>query len=129
MGRTAREAPAKDMEAYRPLQTLEAFQRDPGLARRRSRAWFLARSAAGFLRKEYGAKRVMVFGSLSRKGFFTPLSDIDLAVWGIDPTMFCRAARAAMDMGVELEIEIDVMDAENCSDAFLKDIKEGGIDL
>ena len=43
--------------------------------------------------KKYGAKRIFIFGSLCRPGRFYPGSDIDLAVEGIPPQRFNRAAQ------------------------------------
>jgi len=129
MAKTARDIRSEELETYRPLKTIEAYQRDLALAGRRNRAWELARSAADLLKKEYGANRVVAFGSLSRKGVFTPWSDIDLAVWGIEPEAYYSAAGAAMDMGLERGIKIDIVDAESCPNTFLKDIEEGGTDL
>jgi predicted nucleotidyltransferase len=129
MGRTARELSVEDLETYRPLLALKSFQQSPLLAERRSRAWAVARSAADLLKKEFGATRVVVFGSLAGKGVFTPWSDIDLAVWGVKPEAYYRAAGAAMDMGLEREIKIDMVDPENCSEAFRAEIEETGIEV
>ncbi len=129
MGRTARDLSVEDLEAFRPLLALKSFQQDPLLTERRSRAWALARSAADLLKREFGATRVVVFGSLARKAVFTPWSDIDLAVWGIKPEFYLRAAGAAIDMGLEQEIKIDIVDAENCSEAFYAEIEEMGIEV
>jgi predicted nucleotidyltransferase len=111
------------------LLALKSFQQSPLLAERRSRAWAVARSAADLLKKEFGATRVVVFGSLAGKGVFTPWSDIDLAVWGVKPEAYYRAAGAAMDMGLEREIKIDMVDPENCSEAFRAEIEETGIEV
>jgi len=54
-------------------------------------AWDVARTAATLLREEFGAGRVVVFGSLTHRAWFTPWSDIDLAAWGIAPDAFYRA--------------------------------------
>ncbi len=129
MERTARDLSVEDLEAFRPLLALKSFQQNPLLTERRSRAWALARSAADLLKREFSATRVVVFGSLARKGIFTPWSDIDLAVWGIKPEFYLRAAGAAIDMGLEREIKIDIVDAENCSEAFYAEIEEMGIEV
>jgi len=59
MGKTARELSTEELRAYRPLQALEAFQKDPAVAERRDRAWKVARAAAGLLKIRYGATRVV----------------------------------------------------------------------
>jgi len=129
MGKTARELLTQEIRTYRLLQTLEAFRRDPSVAARRDRAWKVARTAADLLRMEYGATRVVVFGSLAWKTLFTPWSDIDLAAWGIKPEAYYSAAGAAMDMGLEEGIKIDLVDAENCSKEFYGSIDKSGVDV
>ena len=129
MGRTARELSIEELRTYRPLQALEDYQRDPLVAERRERAWEIARSVAEFLKMRYGAKRVVVFGSLAQKTPFTPWSDIDLAVWGIAPEEYFSAAGAAMDMGLDSGIKVDLIDAETCSPEFQADIEKYGVAL
>jgi len=129
MGRTAREFSTEELHDYQPLQTLEFFRKDPAVAKRRERAWEVARAVADLLRTEYGATRIVVFGSLARKTLFTPWSDIDLAVWGIKPEQYFSAAGAAMDMGLDFGIKVDLVDSENCSEAFQADVAVDGIAL
>ena len=129
MGKTARELSTEELRAYRPLQALEAFQKDPAVAERRDRAWKIARAAAGLLKIRYGATRVVVFGSLAQKTPFTPWSDIDLAAWGIKPEKYFSAAGAAMDMGLDSGIKLDLVDPQNCSKEFQADIELDGIEV
>jgi predicted nucleotidyltransferase len=129
MGKTARELSKEELRTYRPLQALDDFQKDPVVAERRERAWKVARGAADLLKTGYGATRVVVFGSLALKTPFTPWSDIDLAVWGIKPEQYFSAAGAAMDMGLNSGIKVDLVDPENCSKEFQADIEVGGIEI
>jgi hypothetical protein len=46
----------------------------------------LAREAAQCLRDEFGARRVVLFGSAVERSLFTRWSDVDLAVWSVSPT-------------------------------------------
>lgn len=127
MGKTARELNEKELRSYRPWQALSDYQRDPLVAERRERAWKVARAAANLLRIRFGANRVVVFGSLAQKVRFTPWSDIDLAVWGIAPEQFYRAAGAAMDIGLDSGIKVDIVDAEDCSSEMQEMIHRDGI--
>lgn len=129
MGKTARELSTEDLRAYRPLQALEDSEKDPAVAERKERAWEIARSAAEFLKMRFGAKRVVIFGSLAQKTLFTPWSDIDLAVWGISPEDYYSAAGAAMDIGLEYGIRVDVVDPEDCGPQFILEIEKEGIQL
>jgi len=49
------------------------------LEERRAKGLELAKKASFILRQRYGAKRVVVFGSLARTKGFSAWSDIDLA--------------------------------------------------
>ncbi|MFH0725844.1 MAG: nucleotidyltransferase domain-containing protein [Pseudomonadota bacterium] len=56
-------------------------------------AWPLVRVAAKILKQKFGARKVVVFGSLLKKDRFSPWSDIDLAVWGdIGFKVVCRGS-------------------------------------
>jgi len=129
MGKTARELSTVELRAYRPWQAMEDYQKDPSVAERRERAWKIARSAAEFLKMRFGAKRVVIFGSLAQKTLFTPWSDIDLAVWGIKPEQYFSAAGAVMDIGLDSGIKVDLVDPENCSKEFQADIEVDGIEV
>ncbi|MBW1700314.1 MAG: nucleotidyltransferase domain-containing protein [Deltaproteobacteria bacterium] len=129
MGKTARELSTKELRAYRPWQALEGYQKDPVVAERRERAWKIARSVAEFLKMRYGAKRVVVFGSLAQESLFTPWSDVDLAAWGIAPEKYFSAAGAAMEMGLDSGIKVDLVDPESCSPELQANIKKHGIAL
>ena len=65
--------------------------------------------------KKYGAKRVIVFGSLCRSGQFHHDSDIDLAVEGIPPQHFIRAGA---DLMMGLDWSIDLKPLEEVDDLF-----------
>ena len=64
------------------------------LGSRRSRAMQVARIAAGILRSEFFADRVVLFGSVlgdESDRCFHGGSDVDLAVWGVDGRSFFKA--------------------------------------
>jgi tRNA nucleotidyltransferase (CCA-adding enzyme) len=90
MAKTALELSQKEWREYRPSRVLEAREERESkiMAQRKKEAWDLAKNAAHLLRKEFGAERVVVFGSLAHGQWLTPWSDIDLAAWGIAPTRF-----------------------------------------
>jgi predicted nucleotidyltransferase len=75
-------------------------------AERRAQAWRIAHAAALRLKSDFGAKRVVVFGSLAHAAWFNSRSDIDLAVEGIAPEAFWRAWCALDDLAAGLEIDL-----------------------
>jgi predicted nucleotidyltransferase len=129
MAKTASELSREELRSYRPCLSIERHRTDPGVSRRRDDAWKVARLAAEMLKKRFGAIRVVVFGSLAQKTVFTEWSDIDLAVWGIAPEEYYSAAGAAMDMGLEKGIRVDVVDPRDCEPQFLAAIEQEGIGL
>ena len=81
----------------------------------------LADSARADLKKaieilrNYGAKRILLYGSLCRSGQFHRRSDIDLVVEGIPPQHFLRAAG---DLMMEIDWPIDLKPLEGLDGLF-----------
>ncbi len=119
--------PRKELLRYRPWQAIERYGRDRGLIVRRDRAFQVAREAAKILKKRFGATRVVVFGSLAHRVWFTPRSDIDLYVDGIPVEAFFQAEAdvEAMASG----FKVDLVDSRECSPELLKQIDEEGEEL
>jgi predicted nucleotidyltransferase len=76
-------------EAARHLRS-RAAERARVAAQRAARLMGLVPLAAELLRNRYGAREVVLFGSLAT-GSFTELSDVDLAVRGIDAADYFAA--------------------------------------
>ncbi len=115
MARYRRSALAREMVLQR-----EAEQR-------RQAAWLIARRAARLLKEEFGATRVVAFGSLAHGAWFGPRSDIDLAVEGIPPQAFWRAW-CALDR-LDATVEIDLVPIESAPDRLRDEITYQGVAL
>lgn len=87
---------------------------DVALSKRYDEAWRLARRAAALLKASFGAKKVVVFGSLAKRSLFTRWSDVDLAAWGIPDEQFYAAVGAAT--GLTTDFKVDLVDAQACRD-------------
>ncbi len=74
------------------------------------RARTIARRVAHFLARRYGARRVVLCGSLAR-GDFRRGSDIDLAVEGVPAARFFEAGAAAARAAGEFEIDVVPIEA------------------
>lgn len=96
-------------------------------AARRRRALRVARAAAEVLRHDFGAGRIVVFGSLARSGHFTDWSDIDLAAWGIPADLFYSAV--ARVTGLSAEFKVDLLDPESCTPSLRERVEREGQDL
>ena len=94
---------------------------------RRAKALELAKQASFLLRRRYGAKRVVVFGSLARTKTFSAWSDIDLAAWGIAPDKFFSAVAAVT--GLSPDFKIDLVEPDTCRAAVRASIEEHGIEI
>ena len=129
MTKTALEMTPEEGRKYNPRMILEKRSEEDKerLARRFDDAWRLAREAASLLHSQYGASRVIVFGSLANAAWFNDWSDIDLAAWGIPPEKF-YAAVAAMT-GFSQNFKIDLLDPESFRPDFLHTIENEGIEI
>nr|WP_290668423.1 nucleotidyltransferase domain-containing protein [Ardenticatena sp.] len=118
----------EQLARYRETHRKRREARARALAARRERAWAEARKAARLLKEEFGATRVVLFGSLAREGgrFFDERSDIDLAVWGIAPRRFFVAWAAVEALG---ETPFDLVDGALASPTLRAVIESEGVEL
>ncbi len=85
------------------------------------------RSAAALLKRQYAARRVVLFGSLAHRGWFTSDSDVDLAVEGVSSADYWRAWRAAEEsIG---DRQVDLIDLADASDSLKRAIQRYGVEL
>jgi predicted nucleotidyltransferase len=129
MAKTALELTPAERRAYRPSlmrerQGREDVEEEPS---RRQLAWDLARKAADLLRGQFGADKVVVFGSLVRERLFTWWSDIDLAAWGIPPDRFYDAVASVTALSHILKV--DLVDVETCRSKIRDTIEREGLEL
>ncbi|HIC88969.1 MAG TPA: nucleotidyltransferase domain-containing protein [Anaerolineae bacterium] len=127
MPKTAADLTSEEIEIYRQTARRRRRQEERRLTERRERAWTVARQAARLLKDRFGARRVVVFGSLAREGRFRRWSDLDLAVWGIRPEDYYRAVSKVLDMTTEFKI--DLVDVTSCRPSLRAAIEREGIDL
>ena len=121
MGKTALDLTPEEWRAYRPSYKPGGTQ----VGERRERAWRVARAAAKVLREQFGATRVVAFGSLAHHDEFTLWSDIDLAAWGISPGAFYRAV--AVVTGISPEFKVDLVAPEDCPPTLRQVIEREGV--
>ena len=123
MARTALDLTPEELRSYR----LGAERDVQQAAKRWEQAWEVARRAAHLLRQKFGASRVVVFGLLAHRAWFTLWSDIDLAAWGIPADQFYRAVAAVT--GISPEFEVNLVDLEGCRPTVRQMMSSEGIDL
>ena len=123
MARTALDLTTEELSLYRPGRVSYI----PLASERWEQVWEVAHAVAHLLRERFGAKQVVVFGSLVHRAWFTPWSDIDIAVWGILAHQFYQAVAAVT--GINPKFEVDVVDVEDCSIRHRRIIESEGIEL
>ncbi|MBD0268694.1 MAG: nucleotidyltransferase domain-containing protein [Cyanobacteria bacterium Co-bin8] len=124
MAKTVRQLTEIELQQFNPTQNLENILN--------VNRWEMAQSKLprllAVLREDFGAKRIVVFGSLAAKDNFTHWSDIDLAAWGIVPERFYDAVAALNDLSPD--IKVDLVDPERCGSPRLKQIiEEEGVEV
>lgn len=123
MAKTALDLSDEELRTYRPGRGLREWP----LGERRERAWQVARAAVHLLREDFGATRVVVFGSLAHRAWFSAWSDIDLVAWGIPADQFYKAVAAVT--GVSSDFKVDLIDPDVCRSAVRQSIESEGIEL
>jgi predicted nucleotidyltransferase len=118
---------AETLARYRHTMHARTARDAHALAERKRRALAVARQASTMLVDEFGATRVRLFGSLAHGRWFSATSDIDLAVWGVDPEAHLVALSRLEDLGGDLPIA--VVRAEHCGAGLLAVIEEEGVAL
>jgi predicted nucleotidyltransferase len=117
MSITAGDLSKEQLKRYRPFQSKEG----PDTS---SDAIKVAALIAKGLGERFGAKKVILFGSLSRGEQGTTF-DIDLAVKGIAPARFFEAV--AFATGQSLKWELDLVDIDDCGLSLRTVIEKEGV--
>jgi len=97
---------AEQLAAYRRTALAREQARRQANAERRIAALAAARAAAALLREQYGATRVVLFGSAAHGYWFNEESDIDLVAERIAPDLFWRAWNAAEAIAAGFELNL-----------------------
>ncbi len=87
----------------------------------------IVREVAGVLKRDFGASRVVLFGSLSHQAWWSEHSDIDIAVDGIKGAAYWQAWHKAEEMLPQRKI--DLVDLQMTTPGMKKSIDYSGIEL
>ncbi len=99
------------------LTAAEIFEREELIAQ--------AREAASILREQFNAKRVVLFGSLAHQAWFTPQSDVDIMVEGVND--YFHAWRVVEK--IISKRRVDLIDWDMASEGLKRAITRKGIEL
>jgi predicted nucleotidyltransferase len=124
VAKTIRQLTPDELKLFDPTRNLR-LSLD---SQRWAEAWSQLPRLRQVLQEQFGATRVVLFGSLATKEHFTHWSDIDLAIWGVAPERFWEAIATLNDLSPN--IRVDLVDAERCGAATLrKVIEQEGIEV
>lgn len=121
--KTALDIDPSEWDQYQPFAP-DAKEKSPASLAQEARS--VAKKIAEELVKRFGAKRVVLFGSLAR-GDFSSWSDIDLAVWGIPAAKFFKAVSFAS--GISDVWKVDLVDVQDCTSTLKEIILKEGTEL
>ncbi len=94
------------IERYRQTARIRQQARQERVSQRHQQAWETAKRAATLLKNEFGATRVVAFGSLLHPQLFHLHSDIDLAVWGLNERDYYRAVSCLLSLTPGIDIDL-----------------------
>ena len=116
-----------DLRRYRDAARRRAASRTLTPADAAARADLLkrVRSAATMLRTRYGAKRVILFGSLAHEAWYAADSDVDLAVEGLAGDTVWRAWRAVEE--IIGDRAVDLVEVETARESLRGAIERTGV--
>ena len=115
------------MALYRASAQQRERERQQRLKARFDRACQVAREAAALLKTEFGAERVVVFGSLVDRSLFHVHSDVDLAVWGLPEKVYYRAVGRLQ--ALDTIVAVDLIRIEEAPATLQVVISRDGIEL
>ena len=98
-------------------------------AERRTRERLLdhIREAAVVLKTRFGARRVVLFGSLAHAAWFMPDSDVDLVVEGLASDVYWQAWRLTEE--IIADRLVDLIEIETVSESLQRAIRRYGVEL
>ncbi len=119
--------PPADLARYLATARAREAERQAALEAHRARALDVARQSALVLKTAFGARRVVLFGSLARGGKVSWRSDVDLAVWDVPADRhFVAVGRL---QAIDPTVAVDVVRVEDAPPALRAVIDAEGVEL
>ncbi len=125
---------ALDLTKEERKRYIEAFKKrpplpEPTLSEMKEREELLerVRESAKMLKTKYGARRVILFGSLVHGAWFVSESDVDLAVEGLKADDYWEAWRIVEELITDRVV--DIVDLENVKESLREEIRQYGVEL
>jgi predicted nucleotidyltransferase len=115
------------IERYRESAKKRLQAESKEIESRREQAWQAAKRASHVLKNQFGATRVVVFGSLVQKAGFTRWSDVDVAAWGIAPEDTFQAIGIISEL--DTSVPVNLVDVNTARTSLIEVIERDGIEL
>jgi len=117
----------RKMDMYKAAADRRWRREKQQLALSYSQKWVLAKKAAIYLKEQFGAQRVVAFGSITQKELYHLNSDLDLAVWGLDEKKYFRAVAKLLDF--DPTQRIDLVRIEDVRESLRSAIVQEGVQI
>lgn len=98
-------------------------QQQQAQLQKQQRGWQVARQAAQILKSQWGASKVVLFGSMLVATNVHARSDVDLAVWDLPAHNYYRALAELLD--IDAEFSIDLVEIEHAKPVIWSAIQAG----
>ena len=102
-------------------------QQGDRLRQRQQLGWAVARQASELLKRRFGVRKVVLFGSMRSLTHIHERSDVDLAVWGLNPQDYFRAVGELL--AIHPAMPVDLVEAESAPTRILQAIETTGVVL
>ena len=117
---------SEQLERYRASAKQRQIQQQQKQLERQQQGMAVAHQAAEILRREFGATRVRLFGSLLDACRVRAESDVDLAVEGLAEGRYLEAVARVLDLS---DFSVDIVQVESANPKILAVIEARGVDL
>ncbi len=93
----------------------------------RKRLLAKVREAVAMLKTRFGVRRVILFGSLAHESWFSPGSDVDLAIEGLSSEDYWQAWRSVEE--IIRDRPVDFVEIEDAGESLRRAIERSGVEL
>jgi predicted nucleotidyltransferase len=117
----------EQMAIYRASAQKRQQQKRDRLHQRQQLGLAIAQQASEILKQQFHAQKVMLFGSMRSLDKIHDRSDVDLAVWGLNPKDYFQAVGQLVSL--HPDISVDLVEVESAPPRLLREIETTGVVL
>ena len=118
--------PPDELARYRASARQREQKRQQQQKLRQEAGWRVAREAAQALKQDFGANRVWLFGSLLEVRHIHSQSDVDLAVEGLEDSLYLQAVARLLDLS---DFSVDLVQLEYARPRLRQAVEAHGVEL